>query len=106
MLLELRYKDMTRGDKLTKTDAIRKLLSNGTGNLLAWLFRVTLIGIFFWFKAEFVTKDKYLEDQGKEIEQWTTLTSTLTHINDVLGQLDKHDDDQEKRLRELEHGKR
>jgi hypothetical protein len=85
-----------------KMDGLKKLLSNGPGQLLAWAFRVAFIGIFFWFKAEFITKTKYLEDQTKQIEQWTKLTSTLTHIDDVLVTLDKHDDDKEKRIRELE----
>jgi len=70
--------------------------------LLVWLFRMFVIGIIFWLRSEFVSKEKYLEDQGKQIEQWTKLTATLTHIDDVLVTLDKHDDDQEKRLRSIE----
>lgn len=89
-------------EPLGKMEGLKKLLGNGTGVLLAWAFRVAFIGIFFWFKAEFVTREKYLTDQTKQIEQWTKLTATLTHIDDVLVTLDKHDDDQEKRIRELE----
>lgn len=82
------------------------LYEGGLGALFVWGFRFLLIGVFFWLKAEFVSKDKYLEDQGKQIAAWTELTKTLTHIDDTLVQLDKKDDDKEKRIRELEHEKK
>jgi hypothetical protein len=98
----MRNNEMLQDDT---SSVVKKLLSNGSGALLVWGFRLLLICVVIWFKAEFVTKDDYLKDQNKQIIDWTKLTSTLTHIDDVLTKLDKDDDDQEKRLRDLERRK-
>lgn len=82
--------------------SIGKYLGNGTSAMLVWIFRLLLITAIVWFKSEFVTKEDYLRDQGKQIDQWTKLTSAMTHIDDVLAHLDKDNDDQEKRIRDIE----
>lgn len=85
---------------------LKHTLSQTVSGVIVWSFRIFLIAVFLWLRSEFISKDKYLNDQGKQLEQWTKLTATLTHIDDVIVSLDKHDDDQEKRLRDLEHQKK
>lgn len=89
---------------MSEGNLLGKILGNGssTAQLLVWGFRLLLITAIVWFKSEFVTKDDYLRDQTKQIDQWTKLTSAMTHIDDVLAHLDKDNDDQEKRLRDVE----
>lgn len=85
-------------------DWARRIPKNGylLSSVLAWAFRAAILAIILWLRSEFVTKDQYLKDQSKSLEELVKIGKTLTHIDDQLDTAAKVNDDHEKRLRELE----